>query len=208
MTFLLPCEVRVWVYNLIITLNVFLYFLGISYQFFSTSLGKESEIYVSLDSGEVHKLRVAVKIDIDNIELTPINNDTMIYTNGGKQPLGRISVDWVNGFLYWVELGNGSCTIRRQSLDGGEPEQVGMAEKGEITDIFLDPIHGYACHLLHLKCIEHFPTHVVPICVDLHLLLLLVWCSIQLLLLAGVELSLISCFHVRHLGSKFYHYYQ
>ena len=192
-------------YNLILALNVFLYFVGISYQFFDTRSVKESEIYFSLDSGEVRKLRVAVKIDIDDIELTPINNDTVIYTNGGKQLLGRISVDWVNDFLYWVELGNGSSTIRRQSLDGGESEQVGMAEKGEVTDIFLDPIHGYAYHLLHLKYVKHFPTHVVPVCVDLHLLFLIVWCSIQLLLLAGVELGLISCFHVRYIGSKLHH---
>ena len=87
-------------------------------------------------------MKVAVQIDIDKIELTPINNDSIVYDNGGKYLLGRVSVDWVNNLLYWVELGKETSTIHRMSLNGGEPEKVGVAQTGRITDIFLDPFYG------------------------------------------------------------------
>ena len=116
--------------------------LGISYHLYRPSLGNESEIYVSLDSGEIRKLNVEVKIGIDNIELTPINNDSIVYTTGGNSRLGSVSVDWINDLLYWVERRPGSSTIHRLSLNGGEPEQVGVSQTVEITDIFLDPLYG------------------------------------------------------------------
>ena len=116
--------------------------IGISYHLHRPNMENGSEIYVSLDSGEIRKLKVVVRIGIDNIELTPVNKDSIVYTTGGKPQLGRVSVDWINDLIYWVEKGDGNCTIHRLSLNGGESEQVGVAQMGEITDIFLDPLYG------------------------------------------------------------------
>ena len=131
-----------WAFSLVFQRSCTFFLLGISYDLHRPSLRNESEIYVTLDSGEIRKLKVAVKMDIDSIQMTPINNDTIVYTTGGKDRLGRISVDWINNYLYWVELMEGNSTIQRLSLNGGEPKQIGLAQTGEITDIFPDPIYG------------------------------------------------------------------
>ena len=101
-----------------------------------------SKIYVSLDSGEIRKLTVAVNKDVDNVDLTVIDNDTFIYNISEGYELGRLSIDWVYNILYWVELKDNMSVIRRLALDGGVPEQVGMQQSGEIRDIFPDPFYG------------------------------------------------------------------
>ena len=116
--------------------------IGISYHLHRPNIENGSEIYVSLDSGEIRKLKVAVRVGNDNTELTPVSMDSIVYTTGGKPQLGRVSVDWINDLIYWVEKADGNCTIHRLSLNGGQPEQVGVAQMGEITDIFLDPLYG------------------------------------------------------------------
>lgn len=115
---------------------------GISYHFYRPSLINESELYVSLGNGEIRMLRVSVTKDVDTVELVAIGSDTLVYNTTGGSDLGRVSVDWVNNLLYWVELEGGASTIRRLSLDGGGPEQVGMAQSGVIVDISPDPVHG------------------------------------------------------------------
>ena len=105
----------------------------------------ESEIYVSLDSGQIRKLTVAVAQDVDNIDLNVIGNDSVVYNVSAGYELGRISVDWVYDILYWVEIQGGASAIHRLALDGGVPEQVGMPQSGEIRDIFPDPIYGLGC---------------------------------------------------------------
>ena len=102
----------------------------------------QSEIYVSLDSGEIRKLTVAVVEEINFVGLTVIGNNSLVYSVSGGYELGRLSVDWVYNILYWVEINEQGSIIHRLTLDGGVPEQVGMPQIGEVRDIFPDPIHG------------------------------------------------------------------
>ena len=116
--------------------------LGIAYHLYQPNTSNSSEIYVSLDSGEIRKLTVSVVKDIDNVDITVIGNDSTVYTVSEQYKLGRVSVDWVYNILYWVEMQGGTSIIRRLALDGGAPEQVGLPQSGEIRDIFPDPIYG------------------------------------------------------------------
>ena len=115
--------------------------LGITYHLYLPNEANKSEIYVSLDSGEIQKLTVAVNKNIDNVDLIVIGNDSIYNVSMGYK-LGRLSVDWVYDVLYWVEVQEGISIIRRLVLDGGVPEQVGLPQSGEIRDIFPDPIYG------------------------------------------------------------------
>lgn len=71
-----------------------------------------------------------------------IGADSLVYAVSGGSELGRVTVDWINNLLYWVELEGDTSVIYTLSIDGGSPEQVGMPQNGEIRDIFPDPIHG------------------------------------------------------------------
>ena len=118
------------------------YHLGITYHLYRPNMSNESEIYVSLDSGEIRMITVAVVKDVDNINLNVISNDSLVYTVTGGYELGRVSMDWVYDILYWVEVQGGTSIIRKLALNGGVPEQVGLSQSGEIRDIFPDPIYG------------------------------------------------------------------
>ena len=115
---------------------------GITYHLYRPSTSNNSEIYVSLDSGEIRKLTVSIVEDIDRIDLNVNGSDSLVYTVSGGYELGRVSVDWVYNILYWVEIKGGASVIHRLALDRGVPEQVGVTQSGEIRDIFPDPIHG------------------------------------------------------------------
>ena len=116
--------------------------VGIAYHHYRPNAFNQSEIYVSLDSGEIRKLTVAVVEEVDFVNLTAIGNDSLVYSVSEGYELGRLSVDWVNNILHWVEKNEQVSVTHRLTLDGGVPEQVGMPLLGEIRDIFPDPIHG------------------------------------------------------------------
>ena len=116
--------------------------LGITYHLYRPNVTNQSEIYVSLDSGEIRRITVAVVKDIDNVNLTVIGTDSLVYTASEGYELGRVSIDWLYNTLYWVEVQGGTSLIRRLELDGGVPVQVGLPQNGEIRDIFADPVYG------------------------------------------------------------------
>ena len=95
-----------------------------------------------MDSGEIRKLTVAVDKDINDVTLTAIDNDSIVYNVSAGYKLGRLNMDWVYNILYWVEMKGGMSRICRFPLDGGVPERVGLLQNGVIIDIFPDPFYG------------------------------------------------------------------
>ena len=85
--------------------------LGITYHYYWPNGSNVSELYVSLDSGEIRKLMVAVDKDIDNVKLKVIGNDSFVYNVSDGYELGRLSMDWVYNTLYWVETKGGMSRI-------------------------------------------------------------------------------------------------
>ena len=116
--------------------------LGITYHYYWPHGSNISEIYASLDSGEIRKLTVAVDKDIDNVKLMVVGNDSLVYKVSDGYELGRLSMDWVYNILYWVEIKEGMSRICRLLLEGGNRENVGLSQKGVIIDIFPDPFYG------------------------------------------------------------------